>query len=182
MLATAQLLDRNSRDYRLLSRFNIILYPPSPCFSQCAIRVIVVVLAPVTSLIRRYGIPSSISLYSKHCHTYGDPESEYNLQETVIEYSKHWYLYPHQYLKNLPSDQYIRVRYQDLVADPEGTIEEIYNRFGFDLSPEYARILRAEAEKAKTFKSKHRYSLRKMGLSKRRIEKEFQFVDKLLEF
>jgi hypothetical protein len=126
-------------------------------------------------------IPSSISLFSKHCHTYGNPESEYNLQETVIEHSKHWYLYPHQYLKTLPPDQYIRIRYQDLVADPQGTIEEIYRRFNFNLSPEYAAILNAEAEKARSYKSKHRYSLRKMGLSKKRIEREFQFITTQIE-
>jgi hypothetical protein len=126
-------------------------------------------------------IPSSISLFSKHCKTYGDPESEYNLQETVIEHSKHWYIYPHQYLKGLPSEQYIRVNYQDLVADPKATIENIYRQFGFDLSPEYERILLAEAEKARSFKSKHRYSLNKMGLSKKRIQREFGFVSRLIE-
>ena len=126
-------------------------------------------------------IPSSISLFSKHCRTYGDPETEYNLQETVIEHSKHWYLYPHQYLKNLPASQYIRVRYKDLVTDPKGTIEEVYRRFEFDLSPEYARILEAEAEKARSYRSKHRYSLDKMGLSKQRIQREFSFFSRLIE-
>jgi hypothetical protein len=126
-------------------------------------------------------IPSSISLFSKHCHTYGDPETDYALQETVIEHSKHWYLYPHQYLKDLPPSQYIRVRYKDLVADPKGTIEAIYRQFGFKHSPEYAKILQAEAEKAKSYKSKHRYSLQEMGLSKQRIKREFHFVSRLIE-
>jgi hypothetical protein len=126
-------------------------------------------------------IPSSISLFSYHCQTYGDPEEEYNLQENVIEHSKHWYLYPHQFLKTLPPDQYIRVYYKDLVADPEGTIRKIYQQFNFDLSPEYANILRAEAEKAKSFKSKHSYSLKKMGVSETRIKKEFGFVTRLIE-
>ncbi len=126
-------------------------------------------------------IPSSISLFSKHCRTYGNPEVEYNLQETVIEHSKHWYLYPHQYLKNLPANQYIQVRYKDLVNDPKGTIEEIYRRLGFDLSPEYARILQVEADNARSYQSKHKYSLRKMGLSRQRIQREFWFVRHLIE-
>jgi len=126
-------------------------------------------------------IPSTISLYSKHCQTYGDPENEYNLQETVIEHSKHWYLYPHQYLKSLPSNQYVRVLYKDLVADPEGTIRDIYQRFNFEIRPEFAEILRAEAEKAKSYKSKHSYSLKKMGLSKQRIQREFQVITKQIE-
>jgi len=121
-------------------------------------------------------IPSSISLYSKHCSTYGDPETEFSLQESVIEYSKHWYTYPHQYLKQLPPDQYIRVRYRDLVADPQGTIESIYQQFNFELSPSFGRVLAQEAEKARGYKSKHHYSLRKMGLSKKRIQSEFSTI------
>lgn len=126
-------------------------------------------------------IPSSISLFSKHCHTYGDPEHEYNLQETVIEHSKHWYLYPHQYLKTLPSDQYVRVLYKDLIADPEGIIRDIYRRFNFEINEDFAEILKAESENAKSYKSKHRYSLRKMGLTKKRIEREFQFITHQLD-
>jgi hypothetical protein len=125
-------------------------------------------------------IPSSISLFSNHLKTYGDPEVEYSLQETVIEHSKHWYLYPHQYLKQLPSDQYIRIRYKDLVADPKGTVEMIYQRFGFEISTEYDRILQLEAEKAKGFKSKHKYSLKAMGLNKKRILLEFANIIRLL--
>ena len=126
-------------------------------------------------------IPSSISMFSKHCQYYGDPEAEYNLQETVIEHSKHWYVYPHQYLKQLPQDQYIRIRYKDLVRDPKGTVERIYKRFNFDLGPEYARILSTEADRAKSYRSKHRYSLRKMGLSRSRISKEFGSLDNYIK-
>jgi len=126
-------------------------------------------------------IPSTISLYSKHCKTYGNPENEYNLQESVIEHSKHWYLYPHQYLKTLPQDQYIQILYKDLVADPEGTIRDIYQRFNFEISPEFSEVLLVEAEKAKSYKSTHSYSLKKMGLSKQRIQREFQFITSQIE-
>ena len=90
-------------------------------------------------------------------------------------------MYPHQYLKKLPANQYLQVRYKDLVTDPKGTIEEIYRRFDFNLSPEYARILQREADKARSYKSKHNYSLRKMGLSRQSIQREFQFVNRLIE-
>jgi hypothetical protein len=126
-------------------------------------------------------IPSSISLFSKHFHNYGDPETDYALQETVIEHSKHWYLYPHQYLKSLPPDQYIRIRYNELVSDPKGTIEKIYQRFNLNLSPTFIRNINSETEKAKSYKSKHKYSLTKMGLSKKRILREFRFINHQLE-
>ena len=50
-------------------------------------------------------VPSSISLFSNHWRTYGNPEKHYSLQVTIIEHSKHWYLYPHSYLNNLPPNQ-----------------------------------------------------------------------------
>jgi len=121
-------------------------------------------------------IPSSISLFSNHLHTYGEPETDYALQDTVIEHSKHWYLYPHRYLKKLPRDQYIRIRYKDLVADPKGTVERIYKQFGLDISPEYALVLQEEAVKAQKYRSSHRYSLKSMGLNKRRILQEFKNI------
>jgi hypothetical protein len=121
-------------------------------------------------------IPSSISLFSKHTHTYGNPEEEYSLQETVIEHSKHWYLYPHQYLKTLPENQYIRIKYKDLVSDPKGTVEKIYDRFGFDINSEYNNILEKEAKKARAYKSRHKYSLSKMGLKEEQLAREFESI------
>ena len=126
-------------------------------------------------------IPSTISMYSRHAHAYGDPEQEYSLQETVIESSKHWYLYPHQYLKTLPPEQYIRIDYRELVADPKGVVQRIYDQFGFDISPKFARILAAETQRAKSYKSSHKYSLRKMGLSRTRLTREFKAILQQME-
>ena len=127
-------------------------------------------------------VPSSISLFSNHWKTYGEPEAKYSLQETVIEHSKYWYLYPHRYRKHLPPEQYIRIRYKDLVNNPKGTVERIYHQFGFEISPEFEQVLQSEAEKAKHFKSKHKYSLKAMGLNKRRILREFANINRILHF
>lgn len=119
-------------------------------------------------------IPSSVSMYSNHWRTYGDPEEEYPepASEVIMEQARHWYIYPHHYLKQLPENQYILVQYDDLVQDPEATIEQIYQQFGIEITPKYRKILHAESERAKHYKSSHKYSLRKMGLSAQRIDKE----------
>jgi len=123
-------------------------------------------------------IPSSVSMFSNHWKTYGDPEGEYPQPgpEVIREQAKHWYIYPHQYLKNLPPDQYILVRYQDLVANPKTTVEAIYQRFGISITPEYQDILDIETEKAKKFTSHHQYSLQEMGLDVQIIDQEFEEV------
>jgi len=120
-------------------------------------------------------IPSSISMFSNHWKTYGDPEEDYPQPAPAVmqEQAKHWYVYPHQYLKTLPADQYVMVRYQDLVADPQMIIEHIYQRFGIEMTEEYHKTLVSESEKAKQFKSKHAYSLKRMGLNGDDLEQEF---------
>lgn len=120
-------------------------------------------------------IPSSVSMFSNHWQTYGEPDEVYPRPATEVmqEQAKHWYIYPHQYLKRLPPDQYGMVRYRDLVRDPQGTIENIYQRFGLEMTEEYRQVLTEESEKAKKFKSKHQYAMQDMGLNQEDIEKEF---------
>jgi hypothetical protein len=119
-------------------------------------------------------IPSSVSMYSNHWRTYGDPQEEYPepASEVIMEQARHWYIYPHRYLEQLPKNQYILVHYDDLVHDPEATIEEIYHQFGIEMTPEYHKILHAESERAKLYKSTHKYSLGQMGLTDQQIDKE----------
>jgi omega-hydroxy-beta-dihydromenaquinone-9 sulfotransferase len=120
-------------------------------------------------------IPSSVSMFSNHWKTYGDPGDAYPkpAPEVIQEQAKHWYLYPHQYLKTLPPDQYVIVRYQDLVADPQMTVENIYQRFGIELTDEFRETLAIESQIAKQYKSKHSYSLEAMGLDENKIYREY---------
>jgi hypothetical protein len=120
-------------------------------------------------------IPSSISMFSNHWKTYGEPKEEYpqTASDVIQEQAKHWYLYPHQYLKNLPPDQYIVLRYPDLVADPKAAIVSIYQQLGIEMTTEFLDVLTKESEKAKQFKSHHHYALKDMGIDQQEIIKEF---------
>ncbi len=94
----------------------------------------------------------------------------------------HWYRYPLDYLAQAPPDSYIVIRYDDLVRDPEQTIIAIYERLGFDMSPEYARILKQEAEKARRFQSTHVYSLEQFGVTREQLIQEFDDIFERLDF
>ncbi len=128
-------------------------------------------------------IPSAVSMFANHWRTYGEPKVEYppTGPEVIMEQAKYWYIHPHEYLKTLPSDQYILVRYQDLVANPQAVVEHIYEQFGIEMTPEYQELLHSESEKAKQFKSKHHYSLREMGLNQRKIKKNLKNAIKDLD-
>jgi hypothetical protein len=98
------------------------------------------------------------------------------LRQFVVDMARHWYTYALERLDRAPQENYIIVCYDDLVADPTGTVTRIYDHFGFEIGPAYARVLRAEAERARNYHSRHAYSLEGTGLTRAEIVAQFQDV------
>lgn len=127
-------------------------------------------------------IPSYISLLDYEWRLFGDPLQPFGGRDYVLEMAKHWYTYPPERLEQAPRDQYIMVRFNDLVSDAERTVREIYDRFGLDVAPEFARQLREEARRARNHESEHEYSLEEMGLNREWIVAEYADVFERFEF
>ena len=72
------------------------------------------------------------------------------------------YLYSHALteLDRLPSSSWCVVQFEDLVADPEGTVRNVYKALGLHLSPAFEAKLKKASIHARNFKSKHAYMLR----------------------
>jgi hypothetical protein len=104
------------------------------------------------------------------------------LREYLIEMAKHWYRYPLERLARMPAERYVVVKYDDLTADPEGTVRGIYARFGWHVSPGFAGVLRAEAARARRYRSHHDYAPEALGLSRERIVAEFRDVFERFDF
>jgi hypothetical protein len=65
----------------------------------------------------------------------------------------------------LPDERILDVRYQDLVADPLGTVRSLYARLDWGLSPEVERAVAAyAAAKPRGSRGVHRYALSDWGL------------------
>lgn len=73
-------------------------------------------------------------------------------------------------------EQYLIVRYTDLIADPQSVVHRIYSHFNMQMSPEYAGRLVEEAQQAKSFKSNHSYSLEEFGISKELVYESLKEV------
>jgi hypothetical protein len=114
-------------------------------------------------------IPSYTSMMDFTWRVIGIPDCSNGLHDYVLDMAEHWYHYPLQRLAQAPKTSYVVVRYDDLVADPEQTVADIYRQFGLKMTSEYAEILRQEALKAESFKSQHRYSLDEEDLTRRQI-------------
>jgi hypothetical protein len=121
-------------------------------------------------------IPSYISLMQFTYQFLNIHVAMADLKEYILEMARHWYEYPLAQLDGWPSDCALTVRYDDLVADPQRTVLEIYDNFGFCISPGFGRVLQEEAEHARRYQSRHEYSLEAFGLSRERILDEYQEV------
>lgn len=127
-------------------------------------------------------IPSIISWMSYQWKQFSDPVENYLFKDYMLELAREWYEYPLERFSKAPPDSYAIIRYEDLVQNPKQIITEIYEKFGFELAPEFEKILEEAGQRETSYKSSHKYSLRKMGLTKKGILKTFAFVFKRFGF
>jgi hypothetical protein len=127
-------------------------------------------------------VPSIISWMSYQWKQFSDPAENYVFKDYMLELAKEWYEYPLERFANAPDDSYAIIRYEDLAQNPGQIVTDLYKKFGFELTPEFDRILEQATFKATSFKSQHKYSLGKMGLSKNKILTMFAAVFKRFGF
>ncbi len=121
-------------------------------------------------------VPSHISLKEREWQMLGSPLEKYACADFIIKSSEHWYNYPLMRLKDLPQDQAIVVKFDDLVGDAEGTILRIYKQFGFSITEDFQSQIKQESKKARNHKSQHLYSLSEMGVSQQEMMDRFGHV------
>lgn len=121
-------------------------------------------------------IPSYVSMMAFSWRVLGIQAEGQALRDYIFEMARHWYSYPIERLETAPDDSYVIVKYDDLVGDPEETVRRIYERFGFEICPAFARVLWEESAKARRFRSRHRYMLEKLGLSRQQILTAYQDI------
>jgi hypothetical protein len=139
-------------------------------------RIILLVRSPLEM------VPSFVNMMQFSYRVLGAPAESDALRDFVVDMAHHWYTYALERLESAPQENYIIVRYDDLVADPAGTVTRIYAHFGFEIGPAYSEILQVEADRARTYRSRHAYSLEGTGLTREGIVAQFQDVFDRFDF
>jgi hypothetical protein len=122
-------------------------------------------------------IPSLISMFAIPWKTMApnavqQDDAYQSLAEVIFAY----YRYLLEIKKKLPAKQYLEIYYDDLVADPKQAVERIYSHFGLPMGDEHRLFLEEESQKARSYKSKHHYSLEQFGLSKQQVYEALEDV------
>jgi hypothetical protein len=114
-------------------------------------------------------IPSWINSVAYGWRIPGGTPDPYGSRDFVLDLAEHWYRYPLNCFERAPRDSYIVVRFDDMVADIEGTVRGIYERFGLESSGSLTLAVQKAAERSRRYRSRHTYSLEQVGLPRERI-------------
>ncbi len=90
-----------------------------------------------------------------------------------------WYKHLFQFRTKVDPARYHCIDYRDLVKNPRQAIEQVYARFGWEMSAPMRAKLDEATRRQGEFKSKHEYSLEEFGLSKEWIQAE---LGEILDF
>jgi len=90
----------------------------------------------------------------------------------LAELAFDYYRYAMECQRDLPKENYLVVRYEDLIADPKATVERVYREFGWEISPAFEQRLLEVKKRQRDYKSEHTYTLEQFGLIKDRVYEE----------
>jgi hypothetical protein len=118
-------------------------------------------------------ISSLLDLMSQYWRAMGAPEELVQASADLLgEIQIAQYRHAVEVVDQLPASQSHIVEFRDLLADPKHVVEEIYARFGLDVSAEFDRFLEEEREAAKSFESQHEYEPEGQGPTRERVARE----------
>ena len=128
-------------------------------------------------------VPSVTSLISSLRSLYSDDE---DIVRTGHEQAKNWSSYFNRFLESRKKlnkeDQIIDLRFEDFVKDQMGTVENIYKKFGWELTDiTKDKMKKFLAENPKDKHGNHDYSLEDFGLNDAKINDLFSEYNDFLE-
>jgi len=83
-----------------------------------------------------------------------------------------FFKYSKEMRKSIPENQFLELKYDDLLADPQGVVKRIYSHFNWLPSEKFIERLSREHARSKNYKSAHEYSLEQYGFTKQEIYTE----------
>ncbi len=95
-------------------------------------------------------------------------------KDFMLDFLQMAYRYPVECFDAWPATKSVAVQYTDLITTPQATVQQVYDRFGWSLSPSYRKVLEQAQAAAGQFQSGHSYSLDLVGLEEADISARFR--------
>lgn len=111
-------------------------------------------------------LPSFASMFSS---MYGPVPENDPARTAWLELGISFYLYFYEMRKEIPSGQFIAIKYEDLIEDPKAAVMKVYGHFEWKVSDAFRRMLEAEKIRQAGYQSGHEYSLARFGYTKEQV-------------
>jgi hypothetical protein len=83
-----------------------------------------------------------------------------------------YFKYSQEMKKVIPPSQFIELKYDDLLNDPQAAVLKVYGHFNWQPSDKFLELLGQEQARNKNYKSTHEYTLEQYGFTKQDICRE----------
>jgi hypothetical protein len=95
---------------------------------------------------------------------------------TVLEFCHQGYQHAALALSELPAARWTVMRFDALVADPGGSVERLWDRFGWPLPASLGAVLADAGARQRGWKTRHAYDAADWGITPGEIYRDFEYV------
>ena len=118
-------------------------------------------------------VPSFASMFSSMYKLYVPPIADNDpAKKTWARLGIDYFKYSQEMKRLLPPSQFFMLKYDDLLADPQGTVLKLYKHFNWQPSQKFLDKLSKEEVRNRQYKSLHEYSLEQYGFTRQEVYAE----------
>jgi hypothetical protein len=122
-------------------------------------------------------VPSSASMFTAMYRFHSpDMPDDAPPKKAWAQLGIDYFKYSKEMRDTIPAAQFIELKYDDLLSDPQGTVLNIYRYFGWEASPTFVDAIASQEVHHRSYKSAHEYSLEQYGLTKQEVYSQLKEV------
>lgn len=128
-------------------------------------------------------VPSMASMFTAMYNFHSPHVPKHHPSKQVwAQYGISFYKYSKEMRRSIPPSQFFQVKYDELLAEPQQTVLNIYKHFNWQADEKLVTDLSKQQKRNSNYKSAHEYSLEEYGLSKEYIYNELGDIMDELQF
>lgn len=114
--------------------------------------------------------------YFAFCWSYFNDLEPYPFRDFLLAFTRHWYLYPLEYLSRISPDRYLVIKYRQLTSELQQVVGQLYHQFDLAIDRRFSDILVEAAERNRQYASHNRYSLKQMDYTPEQVYDNYRRI------
>ena len=123
-------------------------------------------------------LPSYLNMFYRAWQSHSRGQFPLDSREfaALVEMGVDWYRYALSCREVIPPEQFVVIRYEDLVSDLRGTVERLYRRLGLEMSDEFVQKLEECVLEHQQYERPASFTLEDFGLTRYDVYRELREV------